>query len=227
MLIKPTPTLKVFIGFDPRQPIAYHVLAHSIISRASKPVSISPLRLAQLPIKRRGLTDFTYSRFLVPYLSQYKGQSIFIDSDFLCLGDIWELAKLINSTSTVTVVNNSLKFERASMMVFNNQLCEFRLTPKIVDDPANTLYDFAWAVEVGHVAKEWNHLVGYDPPNPNAKLIHFTQGIPCFPETKECEFAAEWMSEAQEMVSTVSWAEIMGRSVHAQPVLNRLSHASS
>jgi len=221
MIHKATDALKIFIGFDSRQPIAYHVLAHSIITRASKPITISPLRLNQLPIKRRGLTDFTYSRFLVPYLSGYKGKSIFIDSDFLCLADIWELVESIKRPEPVVIVDNKLQFERASMMVFQNNLCEFTLTPKKIDDEANKLYDFAWAASVGYVAKEWNHLVGYDQPNPNAKLIHFTQGIPCFPETADCEFAAEWMTEAQQMVSTVSWSEIMGKSVHAKPVLAR------
>jgi lipopolysaccharide biosynthesis glycosyltransferase len=69
------------------------VLAHSIYKRASKPVSITPLVLSQLPIKRVGLTEFTYSRYLVPYLCGYEGLAIFMDADMLCLGDVHELVQ--------------------------------------------------------------------------------------------------------------------------------------
>ena len=59
---------KVFIGYDPRQPVAYNVLQHSIVIRTEYPVSITPLVLETLPITRKGLTPFTWSRFLVPFL---------------------------------------------------------------------------------------------------------------------------------------------------------------
>src|SRR5207249_2924434 len=85
---------KIFIGYDVRQPVAFQVAAHSVWERASKPVEIVRLALKQLPITRTGLTEFTYSRFLVPYLSDYTGISIFLDSDVLCLADIWELEQL-------------------------------------------------------------------------------------------------------------------------------------
>ena len=89
--------LRIFIGYDPREAVAYHVLAHSIIRRASRPVSITPLALDHL----RGIytrerdprqsTDFTYTRFLVPHLSGYEGVSIYMDCDMLCRTDLWEL----------------------------------------------------------------------------------------------------------------------------------------
>jgi hypothetical protein len=216
--------LNVFIGYDPRQPLAFHVLAHSVQRRASRPVAIIPLILSQLPIKRRGLTDFTFSRYLVPWLSDYLGLSIFLDSDELCLGDICELADSVRSspTASVYVSKNRLKFEWASVMVFANALCR-PLRPEFVNDEANSLFDFKWAAGgVGELPGDWNHLVGYDQPNPTAKLIHFTQGIPCFDETKDSEFAAEWIEECRSMKSTVSWQKIMGNSVHAAPVLERL-----
>jgi hypothetical protein len=75
--------LRIFVGHDPLQPVSTTVLVHSIISRASKPVCVTPLSLKTLPIKRRGLTEFTYSRFLVPYLCDYQGWSLFLDTDFV------------------------------------------------------------------------------------------------------------------------------------------------
>ncbi len=91
--------LKCFIGYDSKEPIAYHVLSHSILTRASCPVSITPLRqdtlrAAGIYTRERGpteSTEFSLTRFLVPYLSGYKGFSVFMDSDMLCRCDIAEL----------------------------------------------------------------------------------------------------------------------------------------
>lgn len=91
--------LRIFIGYDSKEPIAYHVLAHSIITRSSGPVTIMPLvqpalRTAGLYTRERGTTEsteFSMTRFLVPHLAGYKGDAIFMDCDMLCLGDIYEL----------------------------------------------------------------------------------------------------------------------------------------
>lgn len=221
--------LNVFIGYDPRQPVAYQTAAHSVWSRSTIPVAITRLQLSQLPIKRRGLTEFTYSRYLAPYLCNYEGWSIFLDSDMLCLGDIRELLgyaqketevrKIDNQDTAVCVVLHDRVFERPSMMVFNNSLCT-KLTPQWIDNTNTNPFDLpTWAGEnVGALPTFWNHLVGYDTPNPSAKLIHYTMGVPCWPETKNCEFATEWLAEAKQTVASVSYAELMGKSVHHQHV---------
>ena len=206
--------LKVFVGVDKRQPIAFQVLAHSIYTRCSVPVSITPLKIDTLPIKRIGLTEFTFSRYLVPWLCDYQGTGIFLDADMLVLGDLFDLYKEASFSADVSVVKNRAKFEWASMMVFNNARCE-RLTPEYIQDPKNKIYNFNWANSVGEISKDWNHCIGYDEPNPNAKLVHFTQGIPCFPETEKCEFSFEWRKEYKMANSTVPWIDIMGNSVHA------------
>lgn len=213
--------MKVFIGFDPRQPIAFQVCAQSVWEHASRPVEIVRLDLRNLPITRRGLTEFTYSRFLVPYLSGYEGCSVFLDSDILVRGDVCELEKLPCVPPVWIVAHESRKFERPSVMFFDNTKCEM-LTPDYIEDTANKLFDFKWIDSIGELPKEWNHLVGYDPPNPNAKVVHFTMGIPIWPETAKCEFASEWMDTFRRMNSSVSFQELMGRSVHV-PHLEKLA----
>jgi hypothetical protein len=216
-----SPELSVFIGYDPRQPVAFQVLAHSIWKHASVPVSLVRLDLRALPIKRRGLTEFTYSRFLVPFLAGFEGVSMFVDSDVLCRGDLAELVALTSDASPVWVVKNKLRFEWPSMMVFRNELCR-ALTPAFVDDDHNSLFDLAWAPSVGALPAAWNHCVGYDAPNPDAKLVHFTQGVPVWPETIDSEFAPEWMAAHRESNGTVSFKKLMGNSVHAKAVYERL-----
>ena len=89
--------IRVFIGYDPREAVAFSVLSHSIHVRSSQPVSITPLMLSQLDglmwRERNPLqsTDFSFSRFLAPHLSNYEGWSIFMDCDMLVLDDIAKL----------------------------------------------------------------------------------------------------------------------------------------
>ena len=212
--------LKIFIGIDERQPVAYHVLVSSIQRLASRAVAITPLLLHQLPITRRGLTSFTYSRYLVPYLCGYQGQAVFMDSDTLLIGDISELfASATGCSVDVVPFAGEFAFERPSVMLFNNEKCK-RLTPELIE--TGIPQDLSWAEDVGHLSPDWNHLVGYAPSNPSAKLIHYTQGVPGYKECRDCEYSQEWFDEKEFMLSHCSWLEIMGQSVHAKPVLNRL-----
>jgi hypothetical protein len=208
--------LRVFIGYDPRQPAAYTVLQHSIAIRASRPVAITPLIIEQLPLTRRGLTPFTYTRFLVPWLCDFRGSALYLDTDMLALADIAELFQLMDG-SAVMVSKHRLQFEWASVMLFN---CDHPdnaiLTPEYVSG-ANDLLEIGWTRSIGELPGEWNHLVMYDPAAP-AKLVHFTAGIPVYPETKELGFAKEWMEDATRATSAKSWEVIMGASVHATHV---------
>jgi lipopolysaccharide biosynthesis glycosyltransferase len=210
--------LKIFIGYDHRQPISYNVLQQSIFTKSSKPVSITPLVIEQLPVKRMGLTPFTFTRFLVPYLCNYEGWGLFLDIDMLLKDDISKLFDLADEHYCVMAAKNSdprLNFERASVMLFNCAKCKI-LTPGYIE-VAKNLHGLAWAKEeeIGLLPPEWNHLVGYDDPNPNAKLVHYTQGVPCFPKTKECEYAQHWHQYHQSVNSALSWEELMGNSVHS------------
>lgn len=216
--------LRIFIGMDLRQPIAYNVAAHSLARASSRPVSITPLILSQLPITRRGLTDFTFARYLVPWLCNFEGWALFIDPDTLTRGDVatlpWGDENAVSVVPHTSVVKGgetvSLAFERNSVMLFNNNKCE-KLTPDYIENIDNSPNRLtAWAESVGVLDKEWNHLVGYDAPNPDAKLVHFTMGIPCFSETSRDEFAEEWREAHRAMNGTVSWKDIMGTSVHAR-----------
>ena len=214
--------LRIFIGYEEKQPIAYHALCQSIIDNSSVPVAITPLVLDALPIKRKGLTNFTYSRYLVPYLCEFKGKAIFLDSDMLVLGDIAELLQYSSAPVSVVPFKNQMIFERPSVMVFNNEKCT-ELTPKYIDDENNHPQSFDWAENVGELPKEWNYLVGYDEFYEGVKLIHYTQGIPAYKECRDCDFAGKWFMAQDKVNHYVSWLEILGRSVHAKHVLKKLS----
>jgi len=211
--------MKVFIGVDPRQPLGYNVLQYSIHANSKQPVEVIPLMLSKLPIKRRGLTEFTYSRFLVPYLCGYEGCAVFMDADIVVTGDIADLFAQADGVSAVQVMQDQPKFEWASVMLFNNVMCT-KLTPEWIDDEANKPMALGFGA-IGSFTPEWNHCVGYQEPK-DAKLYHYTQGLPCFHETRGLPEDKYWLDAHRSMNHTVSWKELMGTSVHAKPVLMRM-----
>lgn len=220
--------MRIFIGYDPREAVAYHVAAHSILRRASIPVHITPLALVNLTgdfkRERHALqsTDFSFTRFLVPYLSGYKGWSLFMDCDVLVRSDIAELGAMCNLANfyrSVYVVKHDYvprderkflgavqspytKKNWSSVMLFNNCRCR-SLTPEYVSNaPGLALHQFCWTDEerIGSLPPEWNHLVGEQPPRPEAKIVHYTRGGPWFQEYAQCEHADAWRAELSSMM---------------------------
>lgn len=211
--------MRIFIGYDERQPVAFNVLQQSILAHISVPVAITPLVLKTMPIKRRGLTEFTFTRFLVPYLCGYKGYALFLDADMLVRCDIAkELAGYCDPSKPVSVCKNKQRFEWASMMLFANERCTM-LTPDYIENTEG-LHMLKWCPEhmIGEIPLEYNHLVGYDDPNPDAKIVHYTQGIPNDLKTTDCEHAREWQKYSSHLVKSPTWDEFMGTSVHTATI---------
>jgi len=88
--------LSCFVGYDSKEDIAYRVCKYSLRKRASTNINIFSLKLDELIAKKfyyrqvdpLASTQFTYSRFLVPALMNYKGWAIFCDCDFIFFEDI-------------------------------------------------------------------------------------------------------------------------------------------
>jgi lipopolysaccharide biosynthesis glycosyltransferase len=220
------PPIRVFIGFDPREDVAFSVLAHSIHRRSSQPVSVSPLMLTQLAeVYRRARnplqsTEFSFSRFLTPWLCGYEGWAIFMDCDMLVLDDIARLWALRDERYAVQVVKHvhvpkedvkflgavQTKYEKknwSSVMLMNCTKCK-ALTPEYVNTATGLeLHQFKWLGDdalIGEIPSRWNHLVGYDAPRRDAGLVHYTIGGPYFTEYADCEYAREWHEEHASML---------------------------
>jgi hypothetical protein len=233
--------IRIFVGYDPREPAAYHVLCHSILARASAPVSIAPLALAALggllhrPRHPLQSTDFSFSRFLVPHLCDHEGWALFLDCDMLFLRDVAELWAMRDPSLAVQVVRHdhapreASKFLGAaqtrypmknwsSLMLFNNRRCD-RLTAALVDEaPGLDLHQFRWlrgAHEIGGLPPEWNHLVDHDPPRPAGEIanLHYTNGGPYFPEYARCGYADLWFAERDRMLSCAHTPAALAKAV--------------
>lgn len=167
-----TQPLRIFIGYDPTEAVAYHVLCHSLLSRATQPLAITPLSLRNLqgifnrPRDPLQSTDFAFTRFLVPYLCGYEGWALYMDCDMLCRTNIsllFDEALSRCSMAQISCVQHSMpeqvdsvKFNGArqtwyprknwsSLMMFNCYLCYGLLTPDYVASaPGLDLHQMRW-----------------------------------------------------------------------------------
>src|SRR2546428_13844100 len=216
----------MYIGYDPRESVAFYTLAHSILRRASIPVSIAPVMQSQLKgvyTRPRGpteSTEFSLTRFLVPSVSAFEGWAVFMDCDMLCRTDIASLAAEIekNTDKAVLVCKHDYvpKTERkflnqvqtkyprkswSSLMLFNNERCRALTTQYVNSASGLDLHRFLWTQDglIGGLPLEWNWLVGEYEYNPAAKIVHYTLGGPYFDDYRDCDYAAEWFQELESM----------------------------
>ena len=215
--------IRIFVGYDSREAVAYHVLSHSILSRASEPVEIAPLMLSQLkkvfwreshPLQS---TDFSFSRFLVPLLCGYQGWALFCDSDMLMLDDVASVWAERDENFAVQVVKHDhkpseskkfldqsqSKYEKknwSSVMLFNNARCKALTADYVNTATGLELHQFKWLKDdslIGDLPARWNHLVDYDPelPQDDVSFLHYTEGGPYFDAYKNCGYADLWFTE--------------------------------
>ena len=212
--------IPVFVGYDPREAIAYHTCVNSIIRHASQPVAIIPIALNLFQDYKETHTDgsnhFIYTRFLVPHLMGFKGWAIFIDGDMIVRDDIMKLWNLQEVDKDVMVVKHNyqtcmpVKYLGAknenyprknwsSVILWNcNSFPNRQLTPEFVQKSSGSfLHRFSWLDDdrIGELPPEWNWLPDEYGPNLNAKLLHYTLGTPCFQEFADTPQGNEWHRE--------------------------------
>ncbi|WP_182085052.1 glycosyltransferase [Aureimonas sp. ME7] len=217
---------RIFIGFDSKEVVAYHVLAQSIIEHSSIPVMFCPIVLPHLDAtfkrERNALqsTEFSFSRFLVPYLSGYEGWSLFMDCDMLMRADIAELWALRDEAASVMCIKHDYqpkvetkflgqvqtKYEKknwSSVLLFNNAKCG-ALSPDFVNTASGLeLHQFKWLDsddQIGELPAAWNWLVNEYDHDPAAKNVHFTDGGPYFDEYRNDDYAEEWFAMRERVL---------------------------
>lgn len=211
--------IRLVVGFDQREAVAYHVFVQSVILKSSKPISFFPLSSNAIYFYTENHTDrtnaFTYSRFLTPFLMNFEGWAVYLDGDMVCQEDISLLWGLRDSSKAVQVVKHDYKTKSkkkylnninidypkknwSSVIIWNCAHPKNRLlTPDLISSSdGKFLHRFMWLDEedIGEIPVEWNWLAIEYPPNPNAKLIHYTLGTPCFSEYSQTDMSEIWHS---------------------------------
>lgn len=211
--------MKLYVGYDEREAIVYHTFCNSVLTKASKPVSFTPLALNTLNYRELhtdGSNAFIYSRFLVPHLNNYQGWALFVDGDMICNEDISQLFALIDNTKAVMVVKHDYKTKHpikylgnknddyprknwSSVILWNCGHAKNKvLSPDYIQQAHGShLHRFAWLDDndIGELPNEWNWLVLEQPENPKAKLLHYTIGSPCFRDYQYLDHSLEWHDE--------------------------------
>lgn len=212
--------VKIYIGFDQREAVVYHTFVQSLIENASIPLDITPLAVRNLKGYEEKhedkSNDFVYSRFLTPFLNDFKGWAIFADGDMICQADIKELLDLRDDSKALQVVKHDYKTKAyqkylgninqdyprknwSSVILWNCAHPKHKiLTPDfIANQPGKYLHRFSWLEdsEIGELPKEWNWLATEYPNNEQANIIHYTLGAPCFKDYRNTEMSDIWLKK--------------------------------
>jgi lipopolysaccharide biosynthesis glycosyltransferase len=215
---------KIYIGYDERESIAFDVCAYSIQKHATVPIEIIKLdkqRMKEADTYKRpekkgdASTDFAYTRFFIPHLSNYKGFSLFMDCDMIMQCDIKEIIDLCDKNYAVRVVKHpqytpvhSVKMDGqkqegyprknwSSVILWNNEHQYNRLlTPDLLNDVKKSsgayLHRFSWLADtaIGSLPATMNYLCDeklYPTLSlEQLKIIHYTNGGPWFTDREEC-----------------------------------------
>jgi hypothetical protein len=216
--------MKVFIGYDPREDTAYQVCRESLARQSSIWLDIQPIKQSEM--RERGIywrekdalssTEFSFTRFLAPYLAGYEGWAIFMDCDFLWRGDIAEIEQYMNPAYAVCVVKHNYepkettkmdgqvqtRYPRKNWSSFMLINCGHRSVKDNlkIEDVNNQmgmyLHQMMWAGDdIGELPIKFNYLEGWytkdDEPNPLG--VHFTRGGPWFKDYVDVEYGREWV----------------------------------
>jgi lipopolysaccharide biosynthesis glycosyltransferase len=214
--------IDLFVGYDEREALAYHVFCQSVLERASVPVAFHPVALHLLKGYEEthgdGSNQFIYTRFLVPALMDFGGWALFADGDMVCTRDIAELWALRDSRYAVQVVQHAdyktahpMKYVGTALETVNASYARKNwssvilwncshpsnrvLTPSYVQKgTGDKLHRFSWLKdeEIGALPAEWNVLIGEQQGNP--AIAHYTLGVPEFAHYRDCDHADLWHS---------------------------------
>ena len=225
--------MKIYVGHDSREDIAYQVCEHSI-KRRDPSAEVIPLKQRQMreqgiytrPVDKLASTEFTFTRFFVPYLNDFKGWAVFCDCDFVWRIPSHELIKYCDPSKAVMCVQHDYKPKEgtkmdgqvqtvyprknwSSVVLYNcGHKSNEKLTVDLVNNPNNDgayFHRFSWLKdeEIGSLSHEWNWLVGWykAPQDGEPKALHYTEGGPWFKNYRHCEYGDVWKKYLAEMMN--------------------------
>lgn len=182
------------------------------------PLHMAGLRNTYSGGERDGTNAFIYTRFLIPCLQGYRGWAIFVDGcDMVCRGDIAELWALREDRYAVQVAQHYYRTKHArkyvgttmeagnedyprknwsSVMLINcGHPAWHEMGPgEVAGMTGAELHRFSWIPPqcVGSIPFVWNWLADEYGENPQAKLLHWTAGIPAWPAYRDAPMADAW-----------------------------------
>jgi hypothetical protein len=196
--------IPVYVGFDPREEAGTHVFNSSLINRSTSPVSITPLHLPLFRSfysagHRDGTNAFAYTRFLIPFLQDFRGWALFVDgADMLMRADVSELWALRDDYKAVQVVKHDYKTKHPRKYVGT------KMEARNDDYPCKN-WSSVMLINCGHFA--WRQMTPENVEkiadeygqNDEAKLVHWTAGVPAFEHYAQAPHANEFFLQLAQV----------------------------
>lgn len=213
--------INIYIGLDEPHLEAFDVCKYSILEKNKKyninihPINYNTVKEYNRKKDQYESTQFAFARFFAPYLSDFKGISIFLDGDFLLLESIDKLLDLYNPKYALQCCQHDYKPKESvkmsgkiqaawprknwsSLMIINNEHPKNKtLTPTTINNQSGAfLHRFKWLddAEIGSLPLQWNWLVNWytEPDDGYPLALHYTEGGPWLKEFKNCEYSGLW-----------------------------------
>ncbi|KPQ36436.1 MAG: LPS:glycosyltransferase [Phormidesmis priestleyi Ana] len=195
-MILSTP-IKIYLGTQIEQSLAVDVLTYSIVRRTQASIQITPLYQAvatagiEVPMpsnpQLRPQTPFTFQRFAIPELCQYRGRAIYLDSDMLVFQDInrlWQQSfERANHESadllSVPELPDSGRSPQYSVMLLNCDQLKWQVAQLVGELDRGTWTYKQFVMEMAPAVNKaailplgWNDLERYRPGK--TALLHYT-----------------------------------------------------
>ena len=199
----------IYIGFDSKESIASDICEFSLKKNSEKKIIVNHIKIEEMKSRKiysrdtdkLGSTEFTFTRFLVPYLQNYKGWALFCDSDFLWLDDVNKLFSNVKDEFAIMCVHHDYKPTNNKKKLLSSQQIYPRknwsslvlwncahpsnksVTPNLINTKdGKFMHRFGWLKddEIGQIHYEWNWLINWykEPEDGKPKALHFTEGGP-------------------------------------------------
>lgn len=228
--------VRIYVGTDRSQMVGVKVLEYSVKRHTDLEVEIYPMLDLGLPIptdpRNRQRTGFSFSRFAIPQLAEYKGRAIYTDADMMVFKDIREIWEMpFNGTKVICqeelpdhiakdakVSAPGVRVKQCSVMVLDCGALDW--DPAKIVNGLETEYTYEELMqelcilpedEVSYTLPlEWNSLEHYEPGKTG--LIHYTD-MPTQPWVN-VENRNGWLftNEIRRMLAdeTITMKEILG-----------------
>lgn len=180
--------INIYVGSQEEQMLSVKVLEYSVKKRTPVDVNVVPMHKAgiEYPIPKdpnnRQRTPFSFQRFLIPQLNQFKGRAIYVDSDMQIFTDIRQLYNLPMGDHDLLTVENKKESKRDlqfSVMLLNCEKLKWSIND-VVEMLDSGKLNYESLMKEMKVAKNlgvqipyyWNCLEWYD--SKESGLVHYT-----------------------------------------------------
>jgi hypothetical protein len=179
--------VRVFVAATPAEWLPMRVLEFSIREHTSLPVELSAIysHKREIPqpkgVENRARTPFSFQRFLIPELCQFKGRAIYMDADMQVFKDIdglWNQPFSDNHLLTVASGGQGRRSQFSVMLLDCEQL-NWKIEDIVADLDSGKLeyrtlmFEMSVARKIGYsVPVIWNSLEHYS--DGETALLHYT-----------------------------------------------------